>query len=40
LEQKLWKTLTWHCCMCCNPENGGLDFKEWLAYEIQLHGTK
>jgi hypothetical protein len=40
LEQKLWKTLTWHCCMCCNPENGGFDFKKWLAYKIQLHGTK
>ncbi len=26
LEQKLWKTLTWHRCMCCNPANGRVDF--------------
>ncbi len=36
LEQKLWKTLTWHCCMCCNPANGRVGFEEWLAYKIQL----
>ena len=32
LEQKLWKTLTWQCCMCCNTANGRVDFEEWLAY--------
>jgi len=32
LEQKLWKTITWHCCMCCNPANGRVDFVELLAY--------
>ena len=32
------KTLTWHCCMCCNPANGRVDFEEWTAYKIQLHG--
>ena len=40
LEQKLWKTLTWHCCMCCNPANGRVDFEECLAYKIQLHGYR
>jgi hypothetical protein len=40
LEQKLWKSLTWHCCMCCNPANGRVDFEESSAYEIQLHGTE
>ncbi len=25
-----WK-LTWHCCICCNPAKGGVDFKAgWL----------
>ncbi len=38
LEQNLWKTLTWHCCICCNPANGRVGFEEWLAYKIQLHG--
>ena len=27
------KTLTWHCCMCCNPTNGRVDFEEWSAYK-------
>ncbi len=36
LQQKLWKTLTWHCCMCCNPANGRVDFVELSAYKIQL----
>ncbi len=40
LEQKLWKTLTWHCCMCCNPANGRVEFEEWSAYKIQLHGIE
>jgi hypothetical protein len=40
LEQKLWKNLTWHCCMCCKPANGRVDFEEWSAYQIQLHGTE
>ena len=34
------KTLTWHCCMCCNPANGRVDFEEWSAYKIQLHGIE
>ncbi len=34
------KTLTWHCCMYCNPANGRVDFEEWSAYKIQLHGTE
>jgi len=22
---------TWHCCMCCNPANGRVDFEDgWL----------
>jgi hypothetical protein len=31
LEQKLkWKS-TWHCCICCNPEKGRVDFEDrWL----------
>jgi hypothetical protein len=37
---KNWKTLTWHCCMCCNPANGRVDFVELSAYKIQLHGTE
>jgi hypothetical protein len=40
LGTKMWKTLTWHYCMCCNPANGRVDFEEWLAYEIQLHGIE
>ncbi len=40
LGTKLWKTLTWHCCMCCNPANGRVDFEEWSAYKIQLHGIE
>jgi hypothetical protein len=31
LELKLWKTLTWHCYMCCNPVNWRVDFEEWSA---------
>jgi hypothetical protein len=34
------KTLTWHCCMCCNPANGRVDFEEWSAYKIHLHGIE
>ena len=40
LEQSLWKILTWHCCLCCSPANGRVEFEERLAYKIQLHGTK
>jgi hypothetical protein len=32
------KTLTWHCCICCNPAYGRVDFEKWSAYKIQLHG--
>ncbi len=38
LDQSL--TLTWHCCICCNPANGRVDFEEWSAYKIQLHGIE
>ncbi len=31
---------TWHCCICCNPANGRVDFVEWLAYKIPLHGNE
>jgi len=25
-----WK-LTWHCCICCNPAKGRVDFEDgWL----------
>jgi hypothetical protein len=34
-NKKLWKSLTWHCCICCNPANGRVDFEEWSAYKIQ-----
>ena len=34
------KTLTWHCCMCCNPANGRVDFMELSAYNIELHDTE
>jgi len=34
VEQKLWKTLTWH------PANGRVELKKWLAYKIQLHGIE
>jgi hypothetical protein len=33
-------TWNWHCCMCCNPPNGRVDFEEWSAYKILLHGTE
>ncbi len=36
---KMRKTLTWHVA-CANPANGRVDFEEWLAYKIQLHGTE
>jgi hypothetical protein len=26
--------------MWCNPANGRVDFEEWSAYEIQLHGIE
>ena len=38
---KMWeKTLTWHCCMCCNPANGRVDFVELSAYKSQLHVSR
>ncbi len=40
LEQKSWKTLDWHFCICCNPANGGVDFEELSAFKIQLHGIE
>ncbi len=40
LGTKFVETLTWHCCMCCNPANGRVDFEEWSAYKTQLHGKE
>ena len=34
----LFETLYWHCCMCFNPANGSVDFKERFANKIQLNG--
>jgi hypothetical protein len=31
--KKLWNTLTWHCCMCCNPANGRVGLEDWSAYK-------
>ncbi len=39
-NQNCGKTLAWHCCMCYNPANGRVDFEEWSAYKIQLHGIE
>jgi hypothetical protein len=43
-RSKLWtkivETLTWHYCMCCNHANGRVDFEEWSAHKIQLHGIE
>ncbi len=36
----LYLILTWDCCICCNPANGRVDFEEWSAYKIQLHGIE
>ena len=36
----LLETLTWHCCMFCNPANGRVDIEKLLAYKIQLHGLE
>jgi hypothetical protein len=31
MEAKIdWK-ITWHCCICCNPSKGRVDFEDgWL----------
>ena len=34
------ETLTWHCCMGYNPENGRGDIEKLFAYKIQLHGLE
>ena len=39
-DKILLETLTLHCCMCCNPVNGRVDIKEWLAYGTQLSGLE
>ena len=39
-EYKLLETLTWHCCMCCNPATGRVDIEQLLAYKIQLRGLE
>jgi len=28
LKQKLSGKLTWHCCICCNPAKGRVDFED------------
>ena len=38
-KQNLLETLTWNCCVCCNPANGRVDIEEMLVYKIQLHGV-
>jgi hypothetical protein len=31
MEAKFEWKLTWHCCICCNPAKGRLDFEDsWL----------
>jgi hypothetical protein len=31
MEAKIEWKLTWHCCICCNPEKGRVDFEDgWL----------
>jgi hypothetical protein len=31
MEAKIEWKLTWHCCICCNPEKkGGVDFDDVL----------
>jgi len=28
---KIGRKLTWHCCICCNPAKGRMDFEDgWL----------
>ena len=34
------ETLTWHCCVCCNPTNRRVDIEERLASKPQLHGLE
>jgi hypothetical protein len=30
-EAKIEWKLTWHCCICCNPAKGRVDFEDgWL----------
>jgi hypothetical protein len=31
LDQKIGWKLNWHCCICCNPAKGRVDFEDgWL----------
>jgi hypothetical protein len=31
MEAKIEWKLTWHCCVCCNPAKGRVDFEDgWL----------
>jgi hypothetical protein len=31
MEAKIEWKLTWHCCICCNPAKGRVDFEDgWL----------
>jgi hypothetical protein len=31
MKAKIVENLTWHCCMCCNPANGRVEFEDvWL----------
>jgi hypothetical protein len=31
METKIEWKLTWHCCKCCNPAKGSVDFEDdWL----------
>jgi hypothetical protein len=32
MESKIEWKLTWHCCICCNPAKGRVDFEDgWLV---------
>jgi hypothetical protein len=37
MEAKIEWKITWHCCICCNPAKGRVDFGEGWVIKIQLH---
>jgi hypothetical protein len=37
MEAKIQWKLTWHCCICCNPAKGRVDFGEGWLIKVQLH---
>jgi hypothetical protein len=31
MKAKIVEKITWHCCMCCNPAKGRVEFEDgWL----------